>query len=160
VTPERALDIIAAYGGDSRRWPADEREAVTLLAISDPAVAAALAEARQLDALLGNWAGDVAPRAPFEAAALIPAPAVVAAPARQSRAGWWVGGAIAAALTGLIVQAPWTANAPLPPPVEVAANDIANVSPAPSAAGESEVLADDEVFAAVFTPTADEDQLI
>jgi hypothetical protein len=160
VTPERALDIIAAYGGDSRRWPADDREAVTLLAIADPAVAAALAEARQLDVLLGSWAGDVTPMAPLDAEALIPAPTIVAAPQHRRRAGWWVGGAIAAALTGLIVQAPWTANAPLPPPVQVAANDVANVSPAPSAAGESEVLADDEVFAAVFTPTADEDQLI
>jgi hypothetical protein len=157
VTPERALEIIAACGGDSRRWPVDEREAVTLLAIADPAVAAAAAEARQMDALLGAWAADVAPMAPLDAAALIPAPAMLAAPARPRQARWWLGGAVAAALTGLFVQTPWNAG---PPPVEVAATDIPNVSPAPSAAGESEVLADDEVFAAVFTPTADEDQLI
>lgn len=157
MTPERALEIIAAWGGDSRRWPADEREAVTLLTIANPVVAAAAAEARQLDALLGDWAGDVVPMAPLDAATLIPAPAGAAPAVRRPRAGWWLGGAMAAALTGLIVQAPWNAGAP---PVEIAANNIADVSPAPSAAGESEVLADDEVFAAVFTPTADEDQLI
>jgi hypothetical protein len=66
---------------------------------------------------------------------------------------------MAAALTGLLVTTPWT-NAPQGPAVSIAANDIPNVSPVPSAMGESEALAETEVFATVFTPTADEDQLI
>jgi hypothetical protein len=159
VTPERALEIIDACGADSRRWPAEEREALTLLAIADPVVAAALAEARGFDSLLKGWATDVAPAAPLDAETLIPAPAA-RTPARPSRAGWWLGGAMAAALTGLLVTTPWNSSAPQAPAVTVAATDIPNVSPVPSATGESEVLAETEVFATVFTPTADEDQLI
>lgn len=156
MTPERALEIIDAYGADSRRWPAEAREALTLLAIADPVVAAALAEARGFDTLLKGWATDVAPAAPIDADALIPAPAI-AAPAR--RTGWWLGAGIAAALTGLLVATPWS-QAPQGPAVTIAANEIKNVSPVPSATGESEALAETEVFATVFTPTADEDQLI
>jgi hypothetical protein len=157
VTPDRALEIIDACGADSRRWPAEEREALTLLAMADPAVAAALAEARGFDTLLKGWATDVAPAAPLDAETLIPMPVRTPAPAR--RTGWWLGGAMAAALTGLLVTTPWT-NAPQSPAVSIAANDIPNVSPVPSAMGESEALAETEVFATVFTPTADEDQLI
>jgi hypothetical protein len=157
VTPERALEIIDAFGADSRRWPAEEREALTLLAMADPAVAAALAEARGFDTLLKGWATDVAPAAPIDAGTLIPAPVRAATPSRG--ASWWLGGAIAAALTGLLVTTPWS-QAPQGPAVTIAANDIPNVSPVPSATGESEALAETEVFATVFTPTADEDQLI
>jgi hypothetical protein len=158
LSTERALEIIAAYGADSRRWPADEREAVVLRSIADPAVAAALAEAKQLDALLGAWASDVAPRAPLDAAALIPAP--VARQTFAQRQRWWVGGAVAAALTGLLFMPDLQAPAPLTPRTQIASNMISDVPPAPSAAGESQVLADEEAFATVFTPTADEDQLI
>ena len=154
MTPERALEIIDAYGADSRRWPAEEREALTLLAMADPVVAAALAEARGFDTLLKGWASDVAPASPIDAEALIPR---VATPAR--RTGWLLGAAMAAALTGLLVTTPWN-RAPQGPAVTIAANDIPNVSPVPSATGESEALAETEVFATVFTPTADEDQLI
>ena len=159
LTQARALDIIDAYGADSRRWPAEEREALTLLAIADPVVAAALAEARGFDTLLKGWATDVAPAVPLEADALIPAPAVFTRP-HHKRTGWWLGGAIAAALTGLLVTTPWSNTAPQGPAVTIAANEIKNVSPVPSATGESEALAETEVFATVFTPTPDEDQLI
>lgn len=153
---ERALDIIAAYGADSRRWPADEREAAMLCAIADPVAAVALAQARQLDALLGAWAGDVAPGAPLDAATLIPAPVV--RPFFGQRQRWWAGGAMAAAITGLLLVPSWQATNV--PPVEIAANTLSDVSPVPSATGESQDLADAEIFATVFTPTADEDQLI
>jgi hypothetical protein len=163
ISSERALEIIAAHGADSRRWPADEREAALLRSIADPAVAAALVEARQLDALLGAWAVDVAPLAPCDAATLIPVPAV-----RQTfgqrpfsqRQRWWTGGAVAAAITGLLLMPALQAPSPLAPRTEIATNMISDVPPAPSAAGESEALADEEAFATVFTPTADEDQLI
>jgi hypothetical protein len=122
-------------------------------------VAAALAEARRLDALLGDWALDVAPLAPLDAATLIPAtrikPPVIAGPRRL-----WAGAAIAAAVTGLLLQTPLRSPVATDARVQVAATTISNVSPAPSAAGESQVLADAEDFATVFTPTADEDQLI
>lgn len=154
LSPQRALDIIAAYGADSRRWPADERAAALMMSIADPAVAAALAEAKQLDAQLGAWARDVPPAAPLAATTLVPMTFKLAAPLRQRR--WWAGAAVAAAVATLVVvQAPSGTTTP----VEIATVSQ-NVSPAPSAAGESEVLADAEVFATVFTPTADEDQVI
>jgi hypothetical protein len=158
VTPERALEIIDAYGADSRRWPAEEREAALLLTIADPAVAAALAEARSFDTLLAGWAADVPPAPPLVAETLIPLRAMPAV--QRRRAGWWLGGAMAAALTGVIVAAPWNSSAPGGAPVIVAAADRPNVSPVPSATGGSEALAETEVFATVFTPTADEDALI
>lgn len=158
ITAERALEIIAAYGADSRRWPADEREAAMLCAMADPVAAAALAEARQFDALLGDWAGDVAPLAPLDATMLIPAPA--ARPAASQRQRWLVGGAMAAAIAGLLLVPALQAPAPLAPRVDIAASSFSDVSPVPSATGESEDLADAEAFATVFTPTADEDQLI
>jgi hypothetical protein len=158
VTPERALEIIDACGADSRRWPAEEREALTLLAIADPVVAAALAEARDFDSLLKGWATDVAPAAPLDAATLIPAPAVRSASSQRQR--WWIGSAAAGAAIGLLFLPNLQAQSPSEPPSQIAATMTQNVSPVPSATGESDVLAEAEVFATVFTPTADEDQLI
>jgi hypothetical protein len=158
ISAERALEIIAACGADSRRWPADEREAALLCAIADPAVAAALAEARQFDALLADWAGDVVPRTPIEAATLIPAP--VARPILSRRQRWWVGGALAGAIAGVVMMPALQMAALSAPPPAIAVNTHSNVSPVPSATGESQDLADAEAFAAVFTPTADEDELI
>ena len=49
MNSERVLAIIAAYGADSRRWPAAERMAALTLMAQVPDLAAALAEARALD---------------------------------------------------------------------------------------------------------------
>lgn len=52
VTPERAREIIAAYGAAPQRWPAAEREALIALVAQDAALAQLIAEAQALDALL------------------------------------------------------------------------------------------------------------
>lgn len=53
MTPERLLDLIAAYGADPGAWPLDERaEAQALILIQPEAFEAALSEARILDAAL------------------------------------------------------------------------------------------------------------
>lgn len=52
MTPERFRELIDAYGGDPKRWPAAERRAAEDCAARDPAARAALAEAARLDALL------------------------------------------------------------------------------------------------------------
>lgn len=151
MTPDRALETIAAYGADSRRWPAAVRADVAALALRDPDVAAALAAARDLDALLDGWARDIVPMAAIDAAALIPA-ATVTGPA-DTRRRWFGGAALAAAVAAGIAV-----FAPMQPATTVVAS---NNSPVPSATGEGEASGSDaEAFAAVFTPTADEDQII
>lgn len=148
MTEERALEIIAALGADPVRWPDVERGAVLALA-ETPTVAAALADARALDALLGAWAGEAVAAAPFDASRLVPAPVRPAAPRRR-----WLGtGALAAAVAAAVVLAP-IANRPGPAPQTAA---IATASPVPSATASSE---GDAAFAYVFTPTVDEDALI
>lgn len=150
ISPDRALEIIAAHGADAARWPAGERAAVWALA-ETPAVAAALGQARALDALLGAWAVDVPPR-DFDAVALARAGGGRSA----QRRGWLAGAVMAAAVaTGFAVLAPTSS-----PPAGVASTTgiprAASGAPARVPAGE----ADAEAFATLFTPTADEDELI
>jgi hypothetical protein len=149
MTRAGALEIIAAYGGDPRRWPDADRPAVLAL-VGDPVVAAALGEARTLDAVLVDWARDVAP-AEFDAAAI-----ASAAPVAAMRRGWWAGGMLAAAVAvGLVVLAPSGPGSGPQAPI-VATNAAV---PSATAAG-AELGGDAESFAQVFTPTADEDELI
>ncbi len=50
---ERFAAILDAYGADARRWPAGERSAALALAERDPRAAGLLAEAADLDHVLG-----------------------------------------------------------------------------------------------------------
>ena len=152
MTEQRALEIIAAMGADSARWPGDERAGVMALA-AQPAVAAALAAAALLVALLGDWACAHVAAAPFDAARLVPAPVVARArPLRR----WLAAGAMAAAVAAAIVLTPMSAVSPPKP-----AAQVAEISPSsvPSATAGSDDGSDAE-FAYVFTPTVDEDALI
>ena len=157
LTPERALEIIDAYGADSARWPDDARPALLALAASDAGVAAAVAQARGLDALLGSWADAVAPRE-FDLAAIarVPqeAPAIVHGSAFSRR--WITGGALAAAVAaGLIILAPMQ-RAP-----DAVVASVSPELPAPSAAATGKAIGTEaDVFASVFTPTPDEEELI
>ena len=152
MTRDRALDIIAAHGGDAARWPVIEATAVLALAADDGVVAAALADARQLDALLGDWARDVAP-ATIDLAAITRLPE--AGPAPRPARRWLAGGLVAAAMAaGIAFLAPATSDNPLiktvPPP---------NAVQLATADGDA-FGSDADVFATVFTPTVDEDALI
>ena len=152
MTEQRALEIIAAMGADSARWPDDERAGVLALA-SRPAVAAALAAAASLDALLGDWACAEVTTAPFDAARLVPAPVVVSV---RPRRRWLAAGAMAAAVAAAAVLTPIAAVSPPNPAAQVAA---VSPLPVPSATAGSDDGSDAE-FAYVFTPTVDEDALI
>lgn len=148
MTPERALEIIAAYGADSARWPDADRAAVLALAAADAGVASALRDAAGLDALLAGWAHDVAPHG-FKVAAITAM--AQERPARARRIGWpWIGGgALAAAVAaGLVIYAP------VRPAAET---EIATLAPPVAAPSAS---ADAEAFDTIFTPTPDEEQLI
>jgi hypothetical protein len=149
VTPETALQIIESHGGDPLRWPEADRAALLALAASDARIGTALADARVLDAMLDGWAGDVAP-ARFDLAAITAAPQEQVARPRR----WLAGGALAAAAAAvLIVLAPM-------------AGDVSTPASVPSATASNqgiggEVIGSDaEAFAEVFTPTADEEDLI
>lgn len=148
MTPDRALEIIAACGADPCRWPADERAALAML-VDDAAVAAALREAGDLDALLAGWAADVVPAPAIDPATLIPLP-----PATGLRR--WIGGGVAA--TALAAGLALLMVLPASPPATRIA--VIPATTAPSAAVESLASSDAAAFATVFTPTADEENLI
>jgi len=52
MTPERFQRIIEAYGADSCRWPAEERQAAETFLLEAPSMAAAIAQEAELDSLL------------------------------------------------------------------------------------------------------------
>lgn len=52
MTPHRVKVIIDAYGADTRRWPADERDAASGLIARDHDLSVYLQQASQLDGLL------------------------------------------------------------------------------------------------------------
>ncbi|PZN95417.1 MAG: hypothetical protein DCF31_06780 [Alphaproteobacteria bacterium] len=154
---ERAIEIIESHGADAHRWPAGDRAAVQALT-ADPRVAAALATAREVDALLDDWAATpVAGRIDLAAIARLPQqapPQASAASLRPRNRGWIMGGAMAAALAGIIALAPFRNDTTS----RVAGlSNTAVPSATVAATGDG---SDAEAFAYVFTPTADEDELI
>ncbi|NMM44500.1 hypothetical protein HH303_08415 [Rhodospirillaceae bacterium KN72] len=57
MTKERFLEILDAYGADSRRWPESERiDALRFAASGDAMIMEAVAEAQSLDAMLDGAA--------------------------------------------------------------------------------------------------------
>jgi len=154
VTQTEALELIAAYGGDVARWPLEARTGVLALAGADPVVAAALADAQALDTLLAGWAADV-PGRQFEAAALIPMSRELP-PARRLRARWFAGGTLAASVAAALLLVMPGQQLAEPAGQEFAGQVSSQVSLG-LASGQA-VSMDD--FALIFTPTADEEELI
>lgn len=75
MTPERGRAILDAYGADSRRWPAHERDAALDLMRKDKALRQAFDEAFLLDQALDALPQPALPRPNFEARLLAAAPA-------------------------------------------------------------------------------------
>lgn len=145
MTPERAIEIIASHGADAARWPADERAAVLALS-GTPDVAAALVDARRIDALLGDWLADMPATMP-DLDAIVRRPQLPMASRR-----WWPGAVAAGVVAVLATASAWLID---PGQRAASAPDIAAVSAPSAAATEGE-----EAFAYVFTPTASEEDLI
>ena len=98
---ERLQALAEAYGGDLRRWPADERAFAESLVAADPAARVLLDEAAALDALL-DASPSVAPSADLTARVLRAAPGA-RAKSRPRRAVWFLGaGWAAAACAGVV----------------------------------------------------------
>lgn len=98
---ERLQALAEAYGGDLRRWPADQRAFAESLIAADPAARALLDEAAALDALL-DASPSVAPSADLTARVLRAAPGA-RAKSRPRRAVWFLGaGWAAAACAGVV----------------------------------------------------------
>ena len=149
MTEDRALEIIAAYGADPARWPAEDRAAVLALA-GKPAVAAALTDARALDALLGDWATAPVAGVPFDATRLT-------SPVAPRRRGWIAAAALAAAAAAAVIFGPTRTVTPTPAAPQIAMNTPQTAMPSAMVSGED---SSDAGFAYVFTPTVDEDALI
>ena len=110
MTPERLLELIAAFGAEPGGWPEDERDAATALLTASPDLFAdALDEARGLDDMFANMAMPE-PSAELAAAILDSAPQPRAT--RQGRnwfadlifpqgARWPAGAALASLLMGV-----------------------------------------------------------
>lgn len=98
---ERLQALAEAYGGDLRRWPADQRAFAESLVAADPAARVLLDEAAALDALL-DASPSVAPSADLTARVLRAAPGA-RAKSRPRRAIWFLGaGWAAAACAGVV----------------------------------------------------------
>lgn len=152
---ERAAEIIAAYGGNSARWPADERVAVLRLVGAHVALAPARRDASAFDADLSSWShdwrgsqnapGDAAAAAARVLAARCPTAHVAVRPARPVWR-WAVGTGMAAATAAGVMLT----NLFAAPPHTPVSHSAAYRGPATDAAA----------FAMVFTPTPDEDNSI
>ena len=98
---ERLQALAEAYGGDLRRWPADQRAFAESLVAADPAARARLDQAAALDVLL-DASPSVAPSADLTARVLRAAPGA-RAKSRPRRAVWFLGaGWAAAACAGVV----------------------------------------------------------
>jgi hypothetical protein len=124
MTPDRFAALLAAYGGDERRWPADERDAALALIARDPALAAARDDARRLDAELDRHPDP--PSVAINPLAITQA-ARAAASARQTPSGGagqrlWprVASLAAAALIGFVVGISGVAHKPASPEADEA----------------------------------------
>jgi len=121
MTAERFLALVAAWGADSRRWPADERVAAEAFMAARPEIARpALDEADAVDALLH------ASRAPAPSAALrdrvLASAADAGLRARRDGRRWldrvglalgagWAAAACAGVVAGIVVTGHFTAAA-------------------------------------------------
>lgn len=113
MTLERLRTVIEAYGTDTARWPAAEREPAAALVAESAAARALLAAAAPLDELL-DAVPAVAPTPAMRAAILAAAPRATPRPGDGWRAligdlgGWRLAGAVLAASLVLgIVSGGW-----------------------------------------------------
>ncbi len=125
MTPERFRRLTEAYGAMPEHWPLAERaEAKALLAQRDPAVLAALAEARSLDLVLSRH--DVAaPESDLIRRILASAPSTSLRQAPSwKRPNWWISGAglvgvgvagIAAGVLAISLTASFSGSGATPP---------------------------------------------
>ncbi|MBU6166250.1 MAG: hypothetical protein KGQ52_08950 [Alphaproteobacteria bacterium] len=151
LSPETALDIIASHGADPARWPADSRAGLLALAGSDAAVAAALADARSLDAALADWLAGPVPALAVDVAAITALPQDRARPA----AARWQPAALAASLALVLAVGGWLGLKSL-----VGSEAPVTVAAAPPPSAGVELAEADAAFAYVFTPTATEEDVI
>jgi hypothetical protein len=151
LATQSALGIIASHGADPARWPADQRAALLALAASDAAVAAALADARAIDAALTDWLGAPLPAMAVDVAAITAQPQQMPhAPATRR----WMPAAVAASLALVVAVGGWLG---LQPQSGNGAPTIAAATPPSAGVEQAEA---DAAFAYVFTPTAVEEELI
>jgi hypothetical protein len=156
ISPADACDLIAAYGGNPARWPAEQRAALLALAAADARVANALADARALDAALDGWADDrlVVPAALDLAAVTRLAQQAPVQPGRVAAGGRWRPALLAASLALVLAVGGWLGLSPTadqPPRIAVVP---------PLLAGAGDGSGGDPAFAYVFSPTATEEDLI
>lgn len=164
MTEDRALEILAAYGADPARWPADEREALQALADRSPAVAQALVEARAVDAVLAGWLAEPAENVTFAChdeaaarAALAEARATAVRPHPVRTRRWWGGLAVAASLVAAVGLSRPSLE-PASPPADTGGGTIAGVQ-APAPDPRDDPSEEEALFALMFTPTIDEEPL-
>ncbi len=153
LSTDSALAILASHGADPARWPQDVRAALLALAARDPVVAAALAEARALDAALDGWATAPAPLLAVDVAAITSLPQ--ARPRLRPAASGWRPALMAAGLALMLVVGSWLGAG-----ARFGSDAAVSVAAAPPPSAGAEPAEADAAFAYVFTPTAAEEELI
>ena len=147
----RVLEIVAAYGADARRWPADEREAALAMLAADAGLRAAVDEAAALDAEIGLWMS--APVATDDVLATSAADRALAnvPPPRRWLPAAVLGGSIAASLMAAVLVMPTSSQSP------PASGQTSQQGPSVQTA---QAARDAELWSTVFTPTPEEEALI
>ena len=158
LSPETACAILASHGADPARWPADARADLPALAARDAGVAAALADARALDAALAGWLARPLPAMAVNVAAITAQPQQQA----QRQAGQrpqpprrWMPAAVAASLALVVAVGGWLGTA-----TPFGSEAPVTVAAAPSPSAGASLAEADAAFAYVFTPTAAEEEMI
>jgi hypothetical protein len=153
LSPETALAILASHGADPARWPVQDRAALLALAGRDATVAAALADARAMDAVLAGWAAAPVPPARIDTAAITALPQQRPVPPGPVRA--WRPALLAASLALVVAVGGWIGFAGQYG--GQVATEIATATPSSAGVAAAEA---DLAFAYVFTPTAAEEDVI
>lgn len=151
----RVLEIMAAYGADAARWPANERTAAQALVAEDAALQAELDAAAVLDAELAAWA--MAPVAVSDIDATAAADAALARAPVQRR--WWptavLGGSVAAALVAAVAILPISTGGP-----SGEATQVAQATTPAAPVQTAQIEQDVQLWGSVFTLTPEEESLI
>jgi hypothetical protein len=161
LSTQTALDILASHGADPARWPAGTRAALLALAGSDAAVGAGLAEARALDAALGDWLAAPLPAMAVDVAAItalpqtLPEMAPQIEPLRAVAGRGWRPALLAASLALVVMVGGWLGAG-----ARFGGDATVNIAAAPPPSAGAELAEADAAFAYVFTPTAVEEELI
>lgn len=155
----RVIEIIEAYGGHPAAWPETERAAASLVADRDAGLTQMMAEARQIDLVLRDWARELVPVNHVEADAAALKAMYDGSEVKRRR---WLpaaamGGALAASLA---VGAMWLPRPDTAAPVAPKTGEGMQIAFNGLPGEDAEAAQDMLVWGSIFTPTPEEEMVL